>query len=241
MEIQTNTEIINAVIADEKIRLKIITQSHEWFFAIYFSHYIKYASAPFHKELFTLTEDDSTALNAIVAFRGSGKSTIITLSYPLWAILGQQQKKNIVIFSRTIQQSKQYLKNIKEELENNELLRRDLGPFKEEENEWNSQSLVVTNYNARITVASIEQGVRGFRHGSYRPDLIILDDIEDINSVQTQENRDKTFRWVSGDVMPLGDKNTKFIFIGNLLHEDSLLRRFKKKLETKESDGLFKF
>jgi predicted phage terminase large subunit-like protein len=78
------------------------------------------------------------------------------------------------------------------------------------------------------------------RHGAHRPDLIIADDVEDLTSTKTKENRDKTFSWFTSEVVPCGDKNTKVVVIGNLLHEDSLLMRLRKYIEEKQLDGVFK-
>jgi phage terminase large subunit-like protein len=164
----------------------------------------------------------------------------MTTSLPIWAIMGKQQKKFVLILAQTMPQAKQHLKNIKDELERNTLLRNDLGPFQEETDEWRSYSLVIPKYNARITAASIDQSVRGMKHGAHRPDLIILDDVEDLNSVKTQEMRDKTYNWVMSEVMPVGDKNTRFVFVGNLLHEDSLLMRIKKLIEDNKMNGIYR-
>jgi len=79
--------------------------------------------------MFKITEDQTLKISAIMSFRGSGKSTVITLSYPIWAIVGVQQKKFVVIISRTEQLAKLHMSNLKRELESNELLRQDLGPF----------------------------------------------------------------------------------------------------------------
>jgi predicted phage terminase large subunit-like protein len=228
------------IVSDKKVRQAITRESHEWFFSVYFSHHITYETAPFQKEMFSLTEDTSITTLIVVAARGSGKSTIMTLSLPLWAVLGKLKKKHVLILAQTMPQAKQHLKNIREELESNDILRGDLGPFQEDEDEWRSQSLVIPRYGARITAASTEQGIRGIKHGAYRPDLVILDDIEDINSVKTKESRDKTFNWVMGDVMPIGDKTTKFVFVGNLLHEDSLLMKLRKNMADGKMDGAYR-
>ena len=222
------------------MRMTLAKTSHQYFFGIYFSHYIKYPSAPFHKEFFLMTEDESIKTAIILAFRGCAKSTIVTLSYPLWAILGNLQKKFVVIIGQTQRQARQHLANIKRELEANQLLQKDLGPFKEEETDWGAYSLVLPWYDARISAVSMEQTIRGMRHGEHRPDLIICDDIEDINTVRTRDGRNKIFDWITGEVIPAGDKNTKIIFIGNLLHEDSLIMRLKEKIENKELNGIFK-
>lgn len=232
-------KIIDQIIKDKKIRIRLARESHELFFSIYLPHYLIYPSAPFHEEFFNVTEDIVIKHAVITAFRGSGKSTVMTFSYPLWSILGKQQKKFILILGHTIYQARIYMKNIKEELESNDLLRADLGPFKEE-NEWQSYSVVIPRYNARIVCASYEQGIRGLRHRQYRPDLIICDDVEDLESVRTQESRDKTYRWLTGDVVPSGDQNTRLIIIGNLLHEDSLLMRLREKIEEGQFDGIYR-
>jgi len=122
----------------------LVSNSHFWFFIGCLSEYVTYEVAPFQKEMFSLTEDSSITRLVIVAARGSGKSTIMTLSLPLWAIFGRLHKKYIMIFSQTMEQSKQHLKNIKMEIESNEILRKYFGPFMEEEGgEWGSQSIYI--------------------------------------------------------------------------------------------------
>src|SRR5258708_5337333 len=88
-----SSELIDRMLTDRKVRTAIVRQSHFYFFNFYFAHYIKYPTAPFHRRFFQLTEQDDIKNLFIVAFRGSAKSSIFTMSYPLWAILGQQQKK----------------------------------------------------------------------------------------------------------------------------------------------------
>lgn len=221
------------------VRRTLAKNSHFWFFSIYLGHYIKYPFAPFHSEMFVLTENADTRLAVLVAFRGSGKSTLITLSYPIWAIIGSQQKKFILILGQTQAQAKLHMANIKRELESNDLLKADIGPFEEISDEWGSNSIVISKYGARITVASTEQSIRGLRHGQHRPDLVICDDIEDLNSVKTREGRDKTFQWLVGEVLPIGDQDTKIVIVGNLLHEDSLLMRLKKGIENEKLNGRY--
>ena len=205
------------------------------FFYIYFSHYVKYATAPFQKEMFNLLEDEAHQTLVFVAFRGSGKSTIVTMAYVLWSILGVQQMKFIVICSQTEQKARQHLVNIKNELLLNALLKMDLGPFEEEKNSLgNATALIIKKLNVKIMISSIEQSIRGMRHGEHRPDLIILDDIEDIDSVKTREGRNKAFDWLTGEVIPAGSEKTRIIAIGNLLHEDSVLKRLQRKIEGNE-------
>lgn len=232
-------QILELMLKNRGFRIALARFSHFWFFHFYFPHYVTYATADFHREIFRLTETKG-GVTVLVAFRGSAKSTICTLSYPLWAILGKEQKRFVVLLSQTQRQARQHLSNLKKELEQNILLRSDLGPFKEETDEWGGYSLVIPRYNARITAASSEQSVRGMRHLQYRPDVIIADDVEDLQSVRTQEGRDKTYDWFKGDIVPSGTLDTKVIVVGNLLHEDSLLRRLQDEIDEGILNGCYR-
>lgn len=220
--------------------MAITKKSHWYFFHFYFAHYIKYPTADFQAEIFKLTENEKIGNLYIVAFRGSSKSTILTTSYPIWAILGRQQKRFVLILCQTQSQAKQHMMNLRRELESNIILKRDLGPFQEESDEWGASSLVFSKLDARITAASSEQSIRGLRHNQHRPDLIIGDDVEDLASTKTREGRNKTYQWLTGEVIPAGDRNTRLVIVGNLLHEDSLLMRIKEDVEKQRIDGVFK-
>jgi predicted phage terminase large subunit-like protein len=234
-----NNELQEQLFNNKGVRTSVTSNSHLMFFTTYFSGYMEYEISDLHRELFAITEQEDNPLAVIMAFRGSAKSTIMTLSYPIWAIVGKQNKKFVLIASQTQYQARVHMTNIKRELESNELLANDLGPFVEQREEWGSTSLFIPRYNARITAISTEQSVRGIRHGATRPDLIIADDVEDASSVKTSESRNKTFDWYTGEIIPAGDTNTKRIVVGNLLHEDSLLMRLKDKISDDEIDGTF--
>lgn len=232
--------LVNRMMKDRLVRTSITRDSFLYFFHFYYAHYVKYETADFQKEIIHHLESSDTENLYVVAFRGSGKSTMVTTAYPIWAILGKQQKKFCLIFCQTRTQAKQHMMNIRSELEGNDLLKRDLGPFQEQSDEWGSYSLVFNKSNARITVASTEQSIRGIRHNEHRPDLIICDDVEDVQSTKTREGRDKTYQWLYGEVIPAGDRKTRLIAVGNLLHEDSLLMRIKDDIANKRSKGVFK-
>ena len=233
-------KIINKLLTDKIFRINLVRKNHFWFFNFYMSHYVTVETAPFQREIFALTENTNNKMAVIVAFRGSGKSTIMSFSYPIWAIMGQLQKKHVLLISQTQAKAQSILQGIKSELESNSLLKGDLGPFKEEPGHWGSQALVLTKFNARIATASVEQSVRGTKHNQYRPDLIIIDDIEDPQSLRTKEGRNKTFNWLMGEVLPAGDLNTNFVVIGNLLHQDSVIKRLESKIIKRDIKGVYK-
>ncbi len=143
------------MIKNRRVRTAITKDSHWYFFHFYFAHYVTYPTAPFQRDIIALTENEEIRSFFVVAFRGSGKSTIITTSYPLWAILGKQQKKFILILGQTRNQAKQHMMNLKRELESNNLLKNDLGPFQEESDEWGATSLVLMHELLRPRLSKV--------------------------------------------------------------------------------------
>lgn len=224
-----NRDEIARIISDRRVRVEATRESHLLFFAVYFSHYITHQTAAFQREMFGLSEREDLSLLVFEAFRGSAKSTIMTMSLPIWAVLGRQQKKFVLLLSQTQKQAKQHFMNVRREFEGNALLRRDLGPFRTEEDEWGS-ALVLPKYGAKITFASTEQSIRGIRHGPHRPDLIVCDDVEDTQSAKTKDGRDKIERWFTGEVVPCGTERTLIVVVGNLVHEDGLIARLRDRV-----------
>ena len=142
-------ELLERIVSDPLVRREVTARSHGYFMPVYFSEYLKHPSAKFHSEMLEITERTDLKLGVVVAFRGSAKSTIFSLSYPIWSILGVQQKKFVLLISRTQTQARQLLQNIKAELERNELLQQDLGPFEEPQDEWRASSIVLSKYDDR--------------------------------------------------------------------------------------------
>ena len=93
---------------NRNVRMELAKKHLYWFFHLYFGHYIEFETADFQREIFQAVADDDIEHLVIVAFRGSGKSTIVSMAYPLWAMIGVMQKKYIVIVSQPQQQAQQH-------------------------------------------------------------------------------------------------------------------------------------
>ncbi len=237
-----NQEVdIEQIIKNQRLRKELAINSLYWFFHIYLHDYVKFKTADFQKEIINIAEDQTLKNAFIVAFRGSAKSTLATLALPLWSIVGKHKKNFIIIISQTQSQARLILSNIRRELETNQLFIKDFGHLSTDpsNSEWNSSTIVLGKSGIRISVYSTGESIRGIRHLATRPDLIIGDDLEDLASVKNKEIRNQNFDWFTGDVMPLGDRETKLIVIGNLLHEDSLMMKIKNGIANNTLDGKF--
>lgn len=233
-----NDDLLNKVITERPLRVSVTKESLLFFSSVYFPHYFGTDFAQFQYDMIQIMEDKECQFAVVITFRSSGKSTLCTTISSLWAIMGSQEKKHILIVCGTLDQVKRQMGNIKAELETNELLRSDLGPFRESEDTWNAMSLEFSKYQAKITAVSIDQSMRGLRYKQHRPDLVFIDDIEDSSSVKTKEGRKRIQELYSSEIAPIGDlKKTKMVLLGNYLHPNSLLATLREKIRAGKIHG----
>ena len=180
-------EVLRRIIRDPAMRVAAVERSFPVFFAVYLNHYLEYPTAPFQHQPLALAEDPNERFIVVEAFRGSGKSSLISLGYVLWSILGFQRKKHILIVSGTMEQVALVMRNIRIELEENDLLKADLGPFEEETGEWRVKSFFIPKYNARVMGISREAFARGARRREHRPDVVLCDDTENFELLEARE------------------------------------------------------
>ena len=191
-------------------------------------------------EMFHLLKDSKQEFIVVMAFRESGKSTIMNMANVLWSILGKPQKRFVIVVSQTQEQAKNHFTNIKEELSHNELLREDFGPFTDDEAEWKKMSLELVYHESKILSVSREQSIRGIKYDSIRPDLIICDDLEDSSARFDKTKRDELYARFVSEITPLGSAGTRIVVLGNLICEDSLIMRLKKDIEENKQRGIFR-
>ena len=126
-------EYIEQIRDNQRVRQQLAFEDPMWFCLLYLRHHFKYSFAPFHLEMFHIIRQTDDDFIVVIAFRESGKSTILNMANVLWSILGKPKKNFAIVLSKTQEQAKNHFSNIKHELEHNELLREDFGPFTEHE------------------------------------------------------------------------------------------------------------
>lgn len=157
--------------------------------------------------------------------RGNAKSTIISFALPIWvAVYGK--KHYVVIVSDTADQANDFLGNIKAEFEDNELLINDFGDL--EGLVWTSSDLVLKGEEVRIQALGAGKKIRGRRYKQWRPDLIVGDDLENDENIQSPDQRVKMESWHNKALSKAGDERTDKIVIGTIMHYDSLLSKLLK-------------
>ena len=139
----------------------------------------------------------------------------------------------MLLVSDTESQSALFLGTFKQELqENNELIdlfgikRDDKGLVKFiKDSETDIVVECTDGHRFRIIAKGAEQKLRGLIWNGSRPDIIMIDDMENDELVMNKERRDKMRRWFKGALLPCLSDRGIVRMVGTILHMDSLLER----------------
>jgi len=238
----------NSLVGPNGIRKMLGRIDYEYFGRAYFPEYCSLPPCDFHHEQFEEMKriekrgGGETVITA--APRESAKSTDWNTIYGANNAL-YAKKHYIVLVSDSSEQAIDDLKQIKTAIEENEYILDDFGRLQGKSN-WKTDAILLKNDVLMVAKGSGKK-IRGIKHKQYRPDLIILDDIENDENVRSPDQRKYLRNWFDKVVMLSGSKYTDVVVIGTILHYDSLLnnllqvpgyRRRKYKAVIKDSDSL---
>lgn len=198
-------------------------------------------------------ERPNLRLIARVAPRGHAKSTCASLALPLWSICEQRRRNIVIVsheaglatqFLRDIRTELETNEAIIECY--GDLSRADEGrtgsPAEADaganclvaqradrsrtkrpaRRKW-SETVFIAGNGVSVHAKGAGGAFRGLRVGPNRPDLIICDDVEKDDLVESAENRKKLETWLRRVVMPALAPAGRLVVVGSLLHFDSLL------------------
>ncbi|WP_257311126.1 phage terminase large subunit [Geothrix fuzhouensis] len=168
---------------------------------------------------------------ATAAPRGHAKSTWGTLAFSAWVIL-TGRKGYVQVVSDTQDQAKGFIEAVRTLMEESPRIRCDFGQIETEGPEGLIDLVVPAGPAgekaafrlARLQAFGSGQRLRGRTFQGRRPDLIILDDVENDEAVENPDRRKKLRRWFIKAVLPALDPSCGALAVwGTILHEDSLL------------------
>ena len=226
------------------LRRKLGAVDLGYFGRAYLPHYFVRPSPPFHEELDPIFREgvmkglnpatDAKEISradgcrrAVEAPRGHAKSTNFTFKDSIHSAV-YAYKHYEIILSDSSEQAEGFLSDIKTELEENAALREDFGELVGRV--WKASVILLSN-GVKIEALGAGKKIRGRRHKQWRPDLILCDDLENDENVNTAEQRKKLRDWFYKAVSKAGDTYTDIVYIGTLLHYDALLANVAKNPE----------
>lgn len=197
-----------------------------FFMRTYLPHYCVNKFAPFHYELVAALErrptlGDSTVVLPVarVAPRDFAKTTITSFGYVLHQIVFKL-RRFIILISDTQDLASDLTGYIYLELCFNERIKHDFGKLVRDN--WGVEAFTTLN-DVRILSRGKGQRVRGLKHKQHRPDLIILDDLENDVSARNPKRCESLLRWVKGTIYNAIDPRGNLFIVGTLLSQKSAL------------------
>ena len=163
----------------------------------------------------------------VESFRGSAKSTTVTCDLPLYlAFNGKVEWFNgeinyAMIISETSTQAQDLIREIRNSYDESEALQSamELTIARSDELEFK-----IGDRHFSLVAKGAGQSMRGIKRRGNRPQIFLVDDLEDDEAVINKESRRKLKNWFFKVLLPSRDPNNyKIFFVGTPLHDDSLL------------------
>lgn len=156
---------------------------------------------------------------ALASPRSFMKSTTCSVEFPIKSIVFNDFKE-ILLVSNSESLATNFLRSIKTNLESNERIIRYFGSMVSDK--WTENHIIAQNKAAgfRTSVRAVGWGaqIRGFR-----PDLIIMDDIESDETVLSEEVRKKMREWILKAAINSLTHDGCIVWVGTLINRVSLL------------------
>jgi hypothetical protein len=210
--------------SEEKAKQRIERAAGDplYFCRTYLPHYFAHGPAPFHHDLVRMLEqrdDEVVTPMAVAAPREFAKTTVCAFGYVLHQICFRR-RHFILIGSDTEDLASDLTGYIYLELLYNERLQQDFGELVKGNKPVND---FVTLNDIRVKARGRGQRLRGLKHKQWRPDLVILDDLENDSNVRNPEIVQSILDWVKSAVYPAVDARGTLMIIGTILRWHSAL------------------
>lgn len=186
---------------------------------VLFKHRHPLATPPFHYQMIDAfhAEDEQVVIEA---FRDAAKSTLAEEALVIGALYGDFY--NCVIIGPSFERAKERLTSIKSELTVNDAINALFGNM--EGSTWGEGRIVLKN-GVCFTALGAAMSLRGTKYLDQRPDMCLIDDLEDEESVRTEEARSKLHGWFYRACIPALQKKRRIRFLGNQLDGDAVIVR----------------
>lgn len=180
-----------------------------------------------HEEFFSFLDNPDNPFTAIAAPRGFGKTTIDSIAFPAKQVCFRNCHF-VELVSATHSVASQNVKNLGRQLINNPLIKKFFGELRGPI--WSEgRGHLETSSGITILAKGAGQQIRGLLEEGGRPDLVVIDDLEDSEPFRIGDPTEylrKIKEWFYSDLLNSLDARpgTRVIYVGTILHEDSLLQ-----------------
>lgn len=207
----------------------LMRQDAEFFIEFFLADSLDMPVPEFHKEIWGLMTDEEKERVLLAIPRDHAKTTLAKLVV-VWYWL-HTTHRFCVYLSNTAPIAKGACRDIMNFLESDNFIRvyGRIRMEKQSENEglWIFHLPMGDGRTKRCILRGLGQGqqMRGINIDNQRPDIAVVDDVEDNDNTESETQQLKLDKWVFGPFIKALARKKKIIWLGNMLSRTSLLAR----------------
>ena len=187
----------------------------------YFEDFMDADFAWFHKKGVGLIVENDNIMFVGEWPREHAKSVVMDIFLPMY-LKALGKLTGVVLSSANEDKADGLLADLQEQLRFNQRYIADYGP-QYKSGKWDTGHFV-TNDGIGFWAVGRGQSPRGVREAALRPNLIIVDDIDDAEICKNEKRVQEATDWVLGDLYGCAPtKGSRFVVIGNRIHKGSIL------------------
>lgn len=223
------TESVEADSRELRAMLKV---DAEFFIEFFLAEQLDMPVPEFHKEIWSLLTDQEKERVLLAIPRDHAKTTLAKLVV-VWYWLFTEHRF-CVYLSNTNAIAKGACKDIIEFLSNPNFVnlfgKIDMIKSSENESLWMFDLPMPGGRTKRCILRAIGQGqqMRGINIDNQRPDIAVVDDVEDNENTESESQQKKLDKWMFGPFIKALARRKKILWLGNMLSKTSLLARLSR-------------
>ncbi len=217
-------------------RKKRLEANDEAWFAYYFAQYYTCAPAPFHTAATNRIMSHRRWYEVRAWSRELAKSARSMMEIIKLALTGEV--KNVLLISNSADNAERLLLPFMANFEENQRIIQDYGVQKVLGN-WEIGEFV-TRCGCAFRAIGAGQSPRGTRNKNYRPDMILIDDIDTDEECRNTDRIEAKWKWIEEAVIPTMSVSGSYriLFNGNIIATDCCIVRAIAKAKELQLKGL---
>lgn len=223
---------INEPAADRLARIERLEGNYEAWFAYYFPHYYTCEPARFHKAASKRVIERPEWYEVRSWSRELAKTARTMMEVLNLTLRGK--KRNVILVSSSYDNAERLLLPYKAELENNKRISQDYGT-QPSLGQWESGEFA-TKQSVSFRALGAGQNPRGTRKEQYRPDVILIDDIDTDEECRNPDRIKQKVKWIEEALIPTRSISNPLLLIvcGNIIAKYCCVTEMAKKADKHE-------
>lgn len=207
-------------------RIERDRNKYQHFVADYFPHYATAECGWFHIAAAKLILKHKFIRFLAMWARAHAKSTHFNIMIPMWLMVQQPIELHVmVLVGKSEKAARTLLSDLQAELEGNQYYIDDFGE-QVQQGSWEDGWFVTKNDCAFYSLGR-GQSPRGLRHRQFRPDYIVMDDVDDDELCRNPDRVNKMYDWAKEALLMSSDMGKcRFVVVGNRIGKNSLVSSF---------------